>query len=179
MKENKEISSDQPKDDLDKSIGTMEFIEEDDINVGFKTLDYLDMKKIRLEKEFFKMIKLVTSFAEFKENLLYYQVKLVVEPNRIAAFNTKCKEEYTNEPYVVLDFDYISAKLLISRKKNKFRILVLGTDKEFHFKVSNKELFERVIISLNFIIENSRGAKTNLLGVSKRKDFHKVNERLI
>jgi hypothetical protein len=42
------------------------------------------------------------------------------------------------------------------------------------FKASTKEIFDTILIHLNYFVEKSEGAKNNLFGVSMRKDFYKV-----
>ena len=56
---------------------------------------------------------------------------------------------------------------------------MLGSDNEFFLKTTNSEVFDRILVCLNYFIRNSRGRKENLIGVSLREDFYKVSCKFI
>jgi len=146
----------------------------------FKTIkDILRDRKYLLETEFDSFFRLETTSIEYKNKMFYSKCKIIVESNKIFVFEHKNKEEPNNHneeynPLLVLDFDMVTACVSIKAKSKKFKILVLGSNKEFEFKASTKEIFDTILIHLNFFIEKSEGAKKNLFGVSLRKDFYKV-----
>jgi hypothetical protein len=142
-----------------------------------KTLkDILRDRKYLLETEFDSFFRLVTTSVEYKNKMFYSKCKIIVESNKIMVFEHKTKEEPNDEynPLLVLDFDMVTAGVSIKPKSKKFKILVLGSNKEFEFKASTKEIFDTILIHLNYFVEKSEGAKNNLFGVSMRKDFYKV-----
>ena len=80
-------------------------------------------------------------------------------------------------PEVSLNFDLVTAKLLIDKNKSIITIMILGNDKKFDIRVKdNKEVFNRLAFLLNQIIISSDGYASNLFCVSLRcKDFYKNN----
>jgi hypothetical protein len=142
--------------------------------------DILRDRKYLLETEFDNFFRLETTSIEYKNKMFYSKCKIIVESNKIIVFELKYKEEANKKnndeynPLLVLDFDLVTACVSVKAKSKKFKILVLGSNKEFEFKASTKEIFDTILIHLNFFIEKSEGAKNNLFGVSLRKDFYKV-----
>ena len=100
----------------------------------------------------------------------------------LSQHSTIKKSDYYNSydlgyPEVSLNFDLVTAKLLIDRKKSIITIMILGNDKIFDIRVKdNKEIFNRLAFLLNQIIMSSEGYASNLFGVSLRcKDYYKNN----
>jgi hypothetical protein len=149
-------------------------------NINIKALIF--SKQTLLELEFSKMFKMVTTSVEYKENVFYKKVKLVLESNKIMAFDYEVKKKKNNansneliNPLLVLNFDQVTACVSVKPNSNKFCIYVLGSSKVFKFRIINKPIFYSVLLHLNYYIESSLGNKTNLLGISLRDNFHKVN----
>ena len=59
----------------------------------------------------------------------------------------------------------------MNQKKNKLVIYVLGCKKYFKIKFRTKDIFQSFSLIINDIILSSKGAQTNLLGVSLRENF--------
>ena len=74
-------------------------------------------------------------------------------------------------PLLLLNFDLVTAKVYINQKKNKLVIYVLGCKKYFKIKFRTKDIFQSFSLIINDIILSSKGAQTNLLGVSLRENF--------
>jgi hypothetical protein len=146
------------------------------LNRKFK--EVIQEKKQKMDSEFNKFFRLVTTSIEYKAKLFYQRVKLIVEATRILVFefndqNSENPSEIYN-PLLVLDFNQVTAGLSLRPKSKKFSILVLGSDYEFKFQTANKEIFDRIILYINYYIEISEGNRTNLLAISLRHNFYKV-----
>ena len=74
-------------------------------------------------------------------------------------------------PLLLLNFDLVTAKVYINQKKNKLVIYVLGCKQYFKIKFRSKDIFQSFSLIINDIILSSKGAQTNLLGVSLRDNF--------
>ncbi len=140
--------------------------------------DILYEKKSQILKEFKSNLKMSTTSVEFKANLFFVKVKMILEPNKIIVYKLipgQSENDIFN-PLVYLDFDMVTAEVSISKKdkSNKFSIYVLGASNKFTFVAANEQIYQTILIRLNYFIENSLGTKTNLLGISMRKDFSKV-----
>jgi hypothetical protein len=153
------------------------------IRIENKLSDVLKNKKIIFEHSFDKNFKMVTNSVDFRSGLFYSECKIILESKRIVVIpankNNMKKEKDADliesyHPLLALDFDQVTATLALKPKSNKFRILVLGYDGCFKFRVTNKDIYESVLMHLNYYMNNSLGSKSNLFGVSLRKDFYKV-----
>lgn len=144
-----------------------------------KVKDLILERKAILESEFESLFRMVTTSLEYKSKMFYQRVKVIIEATRILVYEYSMKSTNTLSekyyPLVVLDFNQVSAGVKVKPKSKKFCILVLGSDKKFKFRTSSQEIYENTLLHLNYYIENSLGAKSNLFGVSLRKDFYKVN----
>lgn len=145
--------------------------------VSYKEI--IELKKTLFENEFSKLFRFVTSGVDYKAKIFFQRAKLVLEVSRLTVYehNKEISKEVSTinyNPLLVLDFNQITAYAKVYASQNKFKILVLGTNAEFEFKASSKEVFDNLLIHLNYSIENSEGAKINLMGISLRKDFYKV-----
>jgi hypothetical protein len=143
--------------------------------------EYLNESLTEIEKEFQSELKMTTTSVEYKANYFNVKVKLILEPNKLIAYKSiQGQPDDLFYPLVVLDFDMITAAISVSKKKtNKFTIYVLGAERNFSFIADNQQILNAILVRLNFFIENSLGAKTNLLGISLRKDFNKVTTNKI
>ena len=147
-------------------------------NTNFKA--NLFLKETIAEIEFKKFFKMKTSEIEFKEGLFYKKANILLEYNTLIVFEKNFGEnpEIIQSPILVLNFDQITAEVSIVPESNKFKIYVLGAKKIFHFRTENSDIFKNTLYYLNFFINSSLGSRINLLGVSLRKDFHKVKLKI-
>lgn len=168
----------------DLNVEVLDVIDSDDIKLDCKIPDLLAEKRILFESEFEKSFRLVTTSIDFKTGQFFYQrVKFIVEPCRLLVFSYHNNNQYDpNEQYnplLVLDFNQVTAAVTCDKTTNSnnfnFRIMVLGHPKNFKFTTTSKEIFQTAITYLNYYITNSAGSKTNLLGISLRLGFEKVN----
>ncbi len=86
--------------------------------------------------------------------------------------------EIVLKPLLCLDFNQVTAKVYINKQKKEFKIAVLGCSKEFVFRAKSDGVLDSFLIYLNYYISISKGAKENLVGVSLREDFYKVNNNV-
>ena len=97
-----------------------------------------------------------------------------IKPNRklsnVIPYTMKDIELFYS-PLLLLNFDLITAKLYINQKKDKLIIYVLGSKKYFKIKFKSKDIFKSFSLIINDILLSSKGAQTNLLGVSLRENF--------
>ncbi len=140
----------------------------------------LFIKETLSEIEFKKYFKMTTREVEFKDGMFYKKVKLILESNKLTAFDNVQDENAENIyfPLLVLNFDQITAEVSVIPDSNKFTIYVLGSKKVFQFRAEKREIFKNLLYYLNYFINSSNGSRTNLLGVSLRNDFYKVSFRL-
>jgi hypothetical protein len=147
------------------------------IYLDYKLNEILNNKKALFEIEFLKDFRIFSTNVEYKAKIFYQRVKFFLEPNKLLCYEYNNQLDISNDvctPLCVLDFDQLTVDVAIRVKSLKFRILVLGYNDEFKFKVTNKEIFEKVLIHLNYFINVSAGKQNNLLGISLRKEFYKV-----
>lgn len=82
-----------------------------------------------------------------------------------------------DNPIFHLNFNYVTTSFKINTKKLKIALTVLSlTNKHFYIKIPKQHgisLFKKIVLLLYNAIVNSRGSKTNLLGVSLRNNFSK------
>ena len=82
-----------------------------------------------------------------------------------------------NNPIFHLNFNYVTTSFKINPKKHKIVLTVLSlTNKHFYIKLHKNQdisLFKKIVLLLYNAITNSKGSKTNLLGVSLRNNFNK------
>jgi hypothetical protein len=128
------------------------------------------ISKKYLEKVYEKNFRIQVA-AEYKMGLFFKNVTLYLEPNLLKAINPTDTNEY--RPYVILDFDLVTAELTLNKKKFQFRIQVLGYKSSFVFS-TKKDIFNTTIMYIYQFIKSSRGRLVNLCGVSLRGDFYKV-----
>ena len=140
----------------------------------------LFLKETIAEIEFKKFFKLRTSEFEYKEGLFYKKANMILESTKLIIYEKKYDENplIILIPLLVLNFDQITVEVSIVPESNKFKIYVLGSKKIFHFRTENAEIFKNTLYYLNFFINSSLGSRINLLGVSLRKDFHKVKLKI-
>ena len=133
-------------------------------------------KEAMLEIEFFKFFKMTTCDIEYKDGLTYKKVKLVLESKKLTVFEKNIEDNRLSilSPILVLNFDQITADVSVISETNKFSIYVLGCKKIFKFRTDKSQIYKTVLVYLNHFIKSSLGSRTNLLGVSLRKDFYKV-----
>jgi len=143
--------------------------------INFSTSSFF-LKEAMLEIEFYKFFKMTTCDIEYKDGLSYKNVKLVLESNKLTVFDKNIEDSRLSilSPILVLNFDQITADVSVTSEMNKFSIYVLGCKKIFKFRTDKSQIYKTVLIYLNHFIKSSLGSRTNLLGVSLRKDFYKV-----
>jgi len=139
----------------------------------------LFLKETLSEIEFQNFFKMTTCDIEYKEGIFYKKVKIILESNKLTAFeklleNDNKNQQNLNNPVLVLNFDQITAEVSVLPDTNKFTIYVLGCKRVFQFRTEKKEIYKTVLYYLNYFINTSIGSRTNLLGVSLRNDFYKV-----
>ena len=120
--------------------------------------EILDERVKDYEREFHNFFKLVTNSVEFKMKMFYNKVKMVIEANRILLFECYIKDPKNNKdnkekdekinpisrsnnndyenPLIVLDFDQVTAGVSVKSKSKKFKIYVLGSNRDFKFKTT-------------------------------------------
>lgn len=144
----------------------------------------LFIKETLSEIEFKKIFKMTTCDVEYKEGMFYKKVKMILESNKLTAYD-KLQETQTKNiqniysPLLVLNFDQITAEVSVIPESNKFTIYVLGCKRVFQFRSDKKEIYKTVLYYLNYFLKTSIGSRTNMLGVSLRNDFHKVNKKFL
>ena len=156
------------------------FINNSENNIKFSnnTIIYTDsnisprdlIKKSLIEFEFEKQFSFTSEEILYKKTTFYQKVKLIIEPNRIISYSLRSKKGLL----FVLDFNQLFIKIIVNIRTKKFRILILGSSKDFRFKTNNYYLYQRVLISLNYFITNSKTYLCNPLEVSLRNNFFKV-----
>ncbi len=151
---------------------------EADISYSYTSLGIIKANyQINFEREFI----FESTSVEYLDGLLYSPIKLKLEYCRILCSNLKEKHKKINDkevilnPLVCLDFNQITAKTFVNKSKNEFTIKILGSKKDFKFRVKSRGIMDAFLAYLNYYISISKGARENLMGVSLRKNFYKVN----
>ncbi len=151
---------------------------ENNIKISNNTIIYTEsnistrdiVKKSLIELEFEKKFSLTTEEILYKTRSFYQKVRLVIEPNRIISYSLESKKDLL----FVLDFNQLLIEIAVNKRQKKFRILILGSSKDFRFKTHNYYLYQHVLLSLNYFISNSKLNKYSPLEVSLQKNFFKV-----
>ena len=139
----------------------------------------LDITSIQLVKKSLVVLELDQKFLIetqeilYKRSIFYEKVRIKLEPNRLLSYDTKFINTDKSLLFI-LDFNQLTMGIAIKKRHKKFGIIILGSNKEFHFKALNYELFEKFLLYLNYFINNSRGRKENLLSVSLIPNFYQV-----
>ena len=93
------------------------------------------------------------------------------------------KNPRNNNILLFLNFDLITSKLIIHKTKQKFRLLILGKEKnnnkqisvhriiKFKMPTCEKEIFNNICRNINNIILSSIGYKENIINLSLHKYF--------
>lgn len=109
------------------------------------------------------------------------KIRLFLEENKLTAFNSSTNfslKSYKYFPLVNLDFDFLTAELLMDTEDLNLRIVVLASNRAFTFNIPDENHFFSIANKINTIIKNSKGFTANLLGITLRKDFYKVRNFL-
>jgi hypothetical protein len=174
--ENKEVIT-----ELTPNINKNTLLEEINfINNKRSSKNILTIKQEQIAEDFKKLFRMVTTSVDYKSNLFYQRVKFILESNRLIVYdyNSQNKEDPTEiyNPLLVINFDQVTVGVSVRPDEKRFSIFVLGYNDEFKFQTQFKEIYDNVLIHLNYYIETSVGSKTNLMGISLRKDFYKVKD---
>jgi len=157
---------------------------EDEIDLSLcLTNNSINLIKTKIELNFESDFVYETTSLEYSKGFMgmFNNVKLKLEYCRIICTNINEKQMTINNkevilrPLLCLDFNQITANVVVNKSKNEFKIHVLGSKQEFKFRAQSKMVLETFLIYLNYYISISRGARENLLGVSLRNKFYKVN----
>lgn len=149
-------------------------IEKLGIDAKNETSHYLEHENFKelVDCEFKKRFK-ISSRVMYKEKGSYKEYRFILKSNILILLNTllafnENEDHYTN-PYLILDFDFISVMVYLSSAKFSFRIEVVGYDNSFEFKFGNKAIYDQVTYYLKHFVSNSKGQKEILLNVVMRK----------
>lgn len=107
------------------------------------------------------------------------KIQVHLTKNSLIAFNIKTNFELPHADYyplLSLNFDNLTCDLQINQNFFYVKICVLGSDKIFLLKFSEKKRFCFFINILSEILYDSVGYTNNLLYLSLRKNFFKVKE---
>ena len=179
----------------------------ENINKFNKIFKYRDTT---FTKEYYNSSELTySSSCEVKTNILYHSGRITLSGNILTVFsydksdyiqskigNTKKESEKSVKhvlttptigrinqlfPLLYLDFNLITAKLIRNKQKKKFRIYILGQNKnnqilksrivKFRMLKSSQNNFKEITNLIEKSIILSQGYFMNLLGVSLRKTF--------
>lgn len=159
------------------SLSDIDFESEKD----FQFLGFMAKKKLMLSSTL-----LARSFYSFNSNAeeIFYinggkriKSRLFIEENKLSIFNSSTNFSLQNSKYfpiVNLDFDFITAEMILNIESLSFRIVVLCSEKHFSFYIPDKTVYLSITKKINIIIKNSRGYKVNLVSIPLRKEFYKV-----
>ena len=84
-----------------------------------------------------------------------------------------------SKPLFYINFDLLTCKLLINKKTNWIKILILGCKKSLNILILDNDNFNRFIYLVNERIFNSEGNKNNLIELSLRKKPTFINNNFI
>lgn len=114
---------------------------------------------------------------EYKETFGYYKYKAKLLKNKLLlyTFESFKNNEGDKQPYIILDFDFISATCDLVLETSSITINVLGYNKNFKFRIpGDKLLFEKFVFHLNYFIKQSRGHEEPLFSVCTRDNFFRL-----
>ena len=170
----------------------------------------LKYRDLTFTKEYCNPTELTySSSCEVKTNILYHSGRITISGNILTVFaydksdyiqskigNTKKESEKSVKhvlttptigrinqlfPLLYLDFNLITAKLIRHKQKKKFRIIILGQNKnkqiynsrivKFRMLKSSQNNFKEITNLIEKSIILSKGYYMNLIGVSLRKTF--------
>ena len=165
---------------------------ESDFNLSFQTEDELNYQvkneeipnkfnkhklQIRVEHEFNQLFMIETSI-ELKEGLFFKKYHMILKKNILILIKEEAKLEQNMDiklktPHLVFDFDFLTAACFVNSKNLTFIIKIIGTKKEFKFRLfqKNKELFIKVSQYLNYFIKQSKGNKEVMFNIVLRGDL--------
>ena len=123
------------------------------------------VKKALIEFDLQKKFSIQSNEILYKKTYFYEKVKVILEPNRIIVYKLNNDTEGKNKLLFVLDFNQLTMEIAVNKRQKKFRILILGSVKDFRFKTNNLKLFEEFLVYLNYFISNSEGKKENLIKI--------------
>ena len=177
-------------------------------NIKFSSI--LKYRDLTFTKEYCNPTELTySSSCEVKTNILYHSGRITLSGNILTVFaynksdyiqskigNTKKESEKSVKhvlttptigrinqlfPLLYLDFNLITAKLIRHKQKKKFRIIILGQNKnkqiynsrivKFRMLKSSQNNFKEITNLIEKSIILSKGYYMNLIGVSLRKTF--------
>ena len=154
-------------------------IESDLISFNFKKF----ISKIQTKNSMDYNIENLINLDSGNEEIFYYdnsnkiKSRIFLEKNKITVFNFSTNFTLRNAkffPILNLDFDFLTIDLIMDLKNLKFRICILGNDKEFKFHIPNEDFFLKVSNKIYLILQNSNGYKNNLISICLRNDFFRV-----
>lgn len=143
-------------------------------NADFPPLNLV--KNPLLEIEIESLLSVSTTLILFKAKSYYKKVLINLNSQNLLC--SELPEILDSKIYFVFDFDLLSLSVTLDKRKKKFRIFILGSEKVFRFKATTLEIFDKFLTSLNFFLSRRRGSQENLLRVSMIPNFHKVLTQL-
>ncbi len=154
---------------------------DDDDNSVTLSYNSLNLIRANCELNFESEFCYETTSLEYVNGLFSStSVKMKLDYCKIVCSDLKEKHLKVNnreiilKPLVCLDFNQVTAKVYVNKLKREFKIVVLGSSKEFVFRAKSEGVLDSFLTYLNYYISISKGAKENLLGVSLRDNFYKV-----
>ena len=184
----------------DKSLITSLYMKLQQLDQPNSLSDIIRRREITFREEFKRFEYTYSTMVEFKHNGMYSKYRLCLINQKLyiidlpkhngssndsklsdsmrATFNYQYLNGYNIRfPKLSLNFDLVTAKLIVDKSKNILTILILGTDKKFKIRIrESKEIFERIAKLINQSIATSLGNASNLFGVVYRsEEFFKYN----
>jgi hypothetical protein len=173
-----------------------------------KIKDILSKRKHTFIKEYLKMNNIsISSTCSVKTESVYKTGHLIIKNNKMVIHQYESnKTEQNNElnnsiietidiynPIFFIDFNMVTCELVIHKKKQKFRLIILGknmkendyendNDNDYIYKYrvvkfkmpyQSKEVFNLICENINKSIILSTGYKYNIFGINIRNNFCK------